>query len=620
MPALSESANDKLNSGDLLERPQAANAAWGLFYCALHMALREFFDGMRQAFRALRETSPEQPQRYYAPLYSKTKAGAIVTVDTALCYSAVYAAMRAISQSLMQMGWHVLQVDADGKNTRLPLHSVDRLLDKMANSEIPAPYFRESLVNYALLWGNGYAEIDRDLSGRAGALWHIEADRVNPDRTQSGELVYDVRNDRQSNTVIPASGMFHLRGPSLDGICGMSIIGLARQSIGIGLAAEKFQGEFFSEGLQASGVVEHPGSLSPTARENIAKDMKEQAQGRGNWLVFEEGMKAHQLTIPPGDAQFLESRKFTVAEIARWFGVPLHMLEELDRGTFNNNEQRALEFASTTLVPWATRLEAEANAKLFGANRQNLITRLNVAALLRGDLKSRYDAYAVGRQWMFLSANDIKRHEGESPLPPHIGDIYLQPSNMVAVPLDPNAQTFSPQGQPVSPTPDPAAPPPAQQPGRMQQALADILSEPLGRIIRREQARLAELPIKDRKDPGYDEQLNTHFKDQRTYAYLALRGPIHAALTIFGGGAPSDTIKQSADKLLAAQIDGWCHERQVALTSGIDPARLPQDLATLSATLIERLSDLTFQQWAVIAATQRNGTAHPPGDQDHAAS
>lgn len=321
------------------------------------------------------------------------------------------------------------------KRSRIQGHPADWLLHVAPNSELSAYTFRETLLFWALTWGNGYAEIERDGSLRPIALWPIEPDRADPQRDAAGALVYEVRNSGTGRATIPARDMFHLRGPGWNGLKGYSPIDLARESIGLGLACQKFGGAFFGNGATPGGVIEAPDTLelSPDAKNILLKEWNQVHRGPGKYgkvTYLDGGMKYKPISIAPESAQFLETRQHQVLEIARWYKVPPHKIYELTRATYNNVEQHQIEFLTETLVPWIVRLEQEADAKLLGPyQRGRLYTKIKPEALLRGDIKTRYEAYALGRQWGWLSINDVRELEDMDPIPDG-GDEYLTPLNM----------------------------------------------------------------------------------------------------------------------------------------------------------------------------------------------
>lgn len=386
----------------------------------------------------------------------KPVAGVYVDEDVALTYAAVWICCRVIAEAISAMPWHVMQKDGQTRR-RLDGHPADWLMHVAPNPELSAYTFRETLLFWALTWGNGYAEIERDGSLRPIALWPIEPDRVRPKRDESGALVYDVSNSSSGRAIIPARDMFHLRGPGWNGLQGYSPIELARESISLGLACEKFGSAFFGNGASPGGVLEAPETfeLSPAAKKILLEEWNAVHRGPGNFgkvAYLDGGMKYKPITIPPEDAQFLETRQHQVLEICRWYKVPPHKVYELTRATYNNVEQQQIEFLTETLVPWIVRLEQEADAKLLGPyQRGRIYTKIKPEALLRGDLKSRYDAYAVGRQWGWLSINDVRALEDLDPIP-NGGDEYLTPLNMREAGAD------------MTPEPAPVQAAPAEQP------------------------------------------------------------------------------------------------------------------------------------------------------------
>jgi HK97 family phage portal protein len=382
---------------------------------------------------AAARTSREKPDRSSAFIPGGTQAGVAVTVDTALNYSTFWGCVRVVSESFAQLPWKVYQKTSRGKKeVSGASNTVAWLLHVQPNPETTAFRFKRLLVMHALTRGNAYAEIERDTSGRPLWLWPLHPDRVTPIRDADGELAYEVRNAAGSLVIIPAADMLHFRGLGDDDMVGISVVAKAKESIGLGLAMERFGARFFKNGTHMGGVVKHPKQLSEAARKNLEESLKKRASGenQNSTLVLEEGMGYEKIGIPPEDAQFLESRQFQVAEICRWFRVPPHKVQDLSRATWNNIEHQSIEFVTDTIVPWTCNFEEEANIKLFGrTNRGVFYTKFALNALLRGDATTRAAFYASGRQWGWLSVNDIREWEelngiGKS------GDQYLVPTNM----------------------------------------------------------------------------------------------------------------------------------------------------------------------------------------------
>lgn len=381
-------------------------------------------------FKNLRQTLAADPGRTSGSRFifipARTQAGVRIDHDNALMFSAVWAAVRVISETVSMLPLHIYERER-GKagspetNTLRSDHTIDWLISSQPNPETDAGAFWETLISHALTWGNGYAEIERDNAGRIANLWQVTPDRVKPDRTASGRIVYDVNNYSGSNTILDQSSMLHVHGIGYDGLQGYSVIAMAAQSIGLGMAAEQFGSGFFGNGTEPGGVLSHPGKLKTEAYDRIRDSWAERFQGPANArkpAILEEGMKWERITVPPEDAQFLQTRKFQIAEIARWYRVPLHMLAELDRSTNNNIEFQGIEFVIHTIQPWATRIERAINTQLLGPQqRGKMYAKMSLQALLRGDSKSRGEFYTKLFQMGALSPNEIRELEEMNPVP-----------------------------------------------------------------------------------------------------------------------------------------------------------------------------------------------------------
>lgn len=416
----------------------------------------------RAAIKALLTKEKTGQSRAYD--YPGTASGQNVTEDTALRYSAFWCCVRVISETGATLPWQVFQKTKTGRK------EIDNdlawMLAVQPNSEMSPFAFKELMLRRAAVCGNGYAEIERDNGGRPVALWPIMSERVYPRRDEDGRLVYYVRDIDQGIVELQASDVFHLKGPGGDGIEGYSVLHMAAESVGLGMAMQEFGANFFGNGAHVGGALMHPKTLSPGARKNL-EDSVTKSTGRKNALslrVFEEGMTYERIGIPPEDAQFLESRGAQVRDIARWFRMPPHKLADLADAKWANIEWQSIDFVTDVMVPWVCRMEQEANAKLFGRNnRGTMYTKLNLAGLLRGDMKARYDSYAVGRQWGWLSGNDIRQLEDLNPIPN--GDLYILPANFTTPailkkgpqpqgsPAAPNAPEPKPEDDEETPTP-----------------------------------------------------------------------------------------------------------------------------------------------------------------------
>lgn len=363
---------------------------------------------------------------HYIPV--TTTAGVYVSEEKALNVSAVFSAVRILSEDIASLPLHLYFKDGDARR-RAEWRPEYRLLHVRPNWYQTAFELRESLMASLLLRGHAFAEIERNARREPIALHFIEPTRVTVKQDlQSRRLYFEV--DQVGR--LEWEDVFYLRAFSTDGIHGRGIVTQARESIGLTAATERFGADYFGNGANPGGVLETEKKLTnPDAIERLRESWNQRHQGRaGGVAVLEDGMTYRQIGIPPEDSQFLETRKFQVNEIARWFRIPPHKLGDLERATFSNIEEQSLEYVKDTLRPWMVRIEQAASQQLLPeAVQESYYFEHMTDALLRGDIESRYNAYAVGRQNGWLSANEIRKKENMNPIPD--GDQYLLPLNMV---------------------------------------------------------------------------------------------------------------------------------------------------------------------------------------------
>lgn len=423
-------------------------------------------DRLRRVF-APRVSYADLEERAFAAAIARLNAsGVSVSQHTALGLSAVWACVRVISESLAMLPIDVVQ-KSNGRREVLDNDLRAWLLNATPDGEVTAFAFREHLVAHALLWGNGYAEIRRDMSERPAALSLVTPDRVRPRRDDAGQLYYEVHNGEGVAANILARDMVHVRGLGWDGIEGYSVVSQAQQSLGLTAAMETFGAGFFGNGTHPAGVLTTEAKLTEEQINQMRAQWEATHQGavRSNkTAILGGGLKWEPLTMPLQDAQFLEGRRFQVLEVARWFRVPPHLLAELDRATHTNIEQEQLAFVTHCLMPWAVRIEGELNVKLFGRNQQGRQTvKHNFGALLRGDLKSRYEAYQIARQNGWMNADEIRELEDRNPLPGGEGSQYIVPGN-TALMEELEARAKRAAEPPAPPAALPAAPEDGDEP------------------------------------------------------------------------------------------------------------------------------------------------------------
>lgn len=392
-----------------------------------------FLEQLRSSWSGpLTSSSPELARLWASP---PVASGVSVNETTALNYSAFWAAVSLISSDVASLPLILYKRTQNGGKERYTDPKLYRILHDEPNPEMTSFVFRETLQGHVLTWGNAYAEIERSLDDRVKALWPLSPDRVSPFR-EGSTLRYRVsQGPGKPDAVFEPRNILHIPGLGYDGTCGYSVVAKARESLGLGIAAERFGASFYGNGSTMGGVFEHPGRMSPAAQKNFREATEARHQGvdrAHRFLVVEEGMKFQKLGIPPDEAQFLETRKFQVEEIARWFKLPPHKIGAMEHATFSNIEHQNLEYYKSCLLGWLRRWEQELNRKLIAPMERNIqFAEHLVDGFLRADIATRYAAYAIGRNGGWLNADDIRRMENLNPLPGGQGEIYLVPMNMV---------------------------------------------------------------------------------------------------------------------------------------------------------------------------------------------
>ena len=369
-----------------------------------------------------------------------SSSGKSVTERSAMQMTAVYSCVRILAEAVAGLPLHFYKQTEEGKTKAID-HNLYRLLHDEPNPEMSSFVFRETLMTHLLLWGNAYAQIIRNGKGDIVALYPLMPNKMKVDRDTEGQIYYTyTRSNDEAPTMegttvyLQKENVLHIPGLGFDGLVGYSPIAMAKNAIGLAIATEEYGAKFFANGAAPSGVLEHPGTIKDPAR--VREAWQSQFGGSGNSgkvAVLEEGMKYTPISISPDQAQFLETRKFQINEIARIFRVPPHMVGDLEKSSFSNIEQQSLEFVKYTLDPWIVRWEQSlARSLLSDDEKKSYYFKFNLEGLLRGDYVSRTSGYATARQNGWMSANDIRELENMDRIPVEQGgDLYLINGNML---------------------------------------------------------------------------------------------------------------------------------------------------------------------------------------------
>ena len=375
----------------------------------------------------------------YSFMLGSSASGKSVNERSAMQITAVYSCVRILSEAVASLPLHLYKYTDTGTE-KATEHLLYFLLHDEPNPEMTSFVFRETLMTHLLLWGNAYAQIIRNGKGEVLALYPLMPDRMNVDRDEHGNIVYeymvsqeDAPINKASTVKLSPSEVLHIPGLGFDGLIGYSPIAMAKNAIGLAIATEEYGSKFFANGATPSGILEYPGTVKEPERVRESWNKGFGGENNHKVAILEEGMKYTPISISPNEAQFLETRKFQIDEIARIFRVPPHMVGDLERSTFSNIENMSLEFVKYTLAPWVTRWEQSLSRCVFNDDeKRQLFFKFNVDGLLRGDYQSRMNGYAIARQNGWMSANDIRNLEQQDQIPDEEGgNLYLINGNML---------------------------------------------------------------------------------------------------------------------------------------------------------------------------------------------
>lgn len=414
---------------------------------------------------------------FFEPVGVRTGSGARVTPDSAMALSAVFRAVSLVSGHMALLPLKFYKRDSLDQID----HPLLRILNRRPNKWQNAFEWREMLQGHIELRGNAYNEIFSDLRGQITDLVPRHPDRVKIELLPDGDYRYRITDPDGTQRTVARDSIWHIRGLSSNGIVGLSVIEYARESFGLGLSAQSYGARFFANDAKpAGGWVEFPGSYKDKSQRDQVRESIQDAQSggnRGKLMLLDHGMKYHEVGVSNDDAQFLETRKFQIEDIARWFGVPPHKIGSLDKATFSNIEQQALEYITDALLTRASRWEASIEADLL-FDHEEIDVEYDFDELMRGDQAARSSYYHNGILDGWLVRNEARAKERLQPIDGL--DEPLRPLNMVEESQAEDEEADLEAAEP----PDQEKEEPVES-GESARRLHAVLSSSAGRIARR---------------------------------------------------------------------------------------------------------------------------------------
>lgn len=386
-----------------------------------------------------RSTSSRDPSIAHVLGMRSGASGQYVSEESALQLSGVHACVQLISESIASLPLMVHQRTEDGGRQADRDHPLHTILNEQSNETQTAMEFREQLIASVLLHGNGYALKEINRRGDVTALMPLEQSQVRPEKLINGRIRY-LYTPSQGNTLVHSQDeVLHIRYRSRNGIVGLSPIQIAAETIGVGLAQQKYESSLFKNGARLCGALKHPMKLGPEAAQTLKNSFNDEYSGSSNAykvLVLEEGMEYQSLAMSQRDAEFIEGRKLTLEDIARIYRVPPPSIGILDNATYSNITEQSRMLVMHCLRPWMVRIEKAMNASLLTSDgRRSHFLEHNAEGLLRGSMVERFEGYRIAREWGWMSVNEIRRIENMNGVGSE-GDTYRQPMNSEKLGVD----------------------------------------------------------------------------------------------------------------------------------------------------------------------------------------
>jgi HK97 family phage portal protein len=496
---------------------------------------------------------------WYTQRGQATTAGVTVSEELSLTYATVFACVSKLAKTIATLPAAVMEKTSNDERRVVQGHPLNRILQVEANPDCGAVTWREMMMVHLLLWGKWYAKEVYDRNMNLVELRPRLTQYMQPRIDRSGKLYFEYTPPDEPKDAYPSEQLLQIHGMSLNGVTGVSVIGLHRETIALGLAASKFASAFYGKGAWMGGWLKQTDGQKPVSpekqREHLAL-INERFQGAGK--AFGLGFLAAGLDyvpitgMPLKDAEFLASRQFTRTEVCGIFDVPPSKIHDDTRSTFSNVEQKNIDWSTDSILPWCIRIEMALNRRYFPDGR--MYVKHNLSSLVRGDIKTRYEAYAIGRQWGWLSANDVRAREDMNPIDG--GDNYLIPINM-AVLRDGEVVPIS------QPKQDSATPGNAVRPD----SFAGLFLDAASQVVTKECHAIEKAWKKHAKDPTADAFLawaDKFYGEHEEYFVEKFRSPLETAFDLLGigevevklAGLARSYVAGNRGKLLAAVETG----------------------------------------------------------------
>ena len=381
------------------------------------------------------------PEKWLVDWFSggyESTSGVSVTSATAMTFVAVYSCIDILSRTVGSLPLYLYRRLPEGGKELARKHPLFRLMRRQPNPEMSAGRYRSTLQGHLASWGNAYSYIEWGGNGYPRALWPLRPDLVHVER-KAGRLEYKYNPISGEGFEIPTGYMLHIPGFGYDGVMGYSPITLAREAIGLGMAAEEFDARYFGSGTHPGMIIEHPGKVDPKIKADLKSSLKESYSGLGKahqMMLLEDGMKASPITINPEDSQLLETRKFQVNEIARLYHVPPHMIADVEKTTSwgTGIEELNIGFITHTMRPWFVLWEEElGRALLLDSEKDEYFFEFDMSQLLRGDTLKQMQAWVLAKRNGIYNADEIRGWDNHNPIPGELGKEFIIERNMIGL-------------------------------------------------------------------------------------------------------------------------------------------------------------------------------------------